>query len=176
MQSKTHPHGFDAAQAAMAVIAALTVSGLVSRRYSPDPTHPRLRRWYKKLDKPGVTPPDPVFGAAWPILLTGLGAGAYRLLRRPPGARRDGAVALAALTLGLVTAYSKVTFGDRNLSAGVVESAVLVGVAASYVVVAAPVDRTAAGLGLPLALWSTFGSWLTVQLRDRNPLLDHGAA
>ena len=161
-------------KAALLVCGALIVSGIISRRYSPDPTHPRLRRWYQQLDKPAVTPPDLVFGAAWPVLLTGLGAGAYRLLRRPPGVARNGGVALAGLTLALVTTYSKITFGDRNLTAGVTESRMLVGVAASYVAVAAATDRPAALLGLPLALWSTFGSWLTVQLQQRNPGLDSG--
>ena len=167
--------GLSGTTAALIVGGALVASGLISRRYSPDPTHPRLRRWYKRLDKPEITPPDPVFGAAWPVLLTGLGIGAYRLLKAPATPARNGAVALAATTLALVTGYSKLTFGDRNLTDGFVESEVLVAVAASYVGVASTVDRKAAALGAPLVLWSTFGSWLTLQLKRRNPELDAGA-
>lgn len=167
--------GLSRASSALAVIGALAVSGIVSRRYSPDPTNPGIRRWYKRLDKPAATPPDPVFGAAWPVLLTGLGMGAYRLLLQPDTPARNSAVALAGLTLGLVTAYSKITFGDRDLSAGALESKVLVGVAAAYVVAASETDRTAAALGVPLLLWSSFGTWLTVQLKRRNRALDSGA-
>ncbi|RYZ95062.1 MAG: tryptophan-rich sensory protein, partial [Moraxellaceae bacterium] len=35
---------------------------------APDPSHPGTRRWYNRLDKPGFTPPDAVFGAVWPLL------------------------------------------------------------------------------------------------------------
>ncbi len=131
------------------VVGALVVSGYISRRYSPDPTHPRLRRWYKSLDKPSATPPDAVFGAAWPVLLTGLGAGTYRLLRRPPAPSRTAAIALAGLTLAMVTCYSKIAFGDRNLTGGTAESQALVGVAGAYVAVASTNDARAAALGAP---------------------------
>ena len=167
--------GLSPAAAALAVGAVLTLSGVLSRPYSPDPTHPRLRRWYKRLDKPGVTPPDAVFGGVWPVLLSALGYGAYRLLRRPSAPARNVAVGLAAGTVGLVTLYSKITFGDRNLSGGFTESEVLIGAATSYVIAAARTDPTAAALGVPLALWSSFGSWLTHELARRNPALDAGA-
>ena len=74
-----------------------------------------------------------------------------------------------------MTGYSKVAFGDRDLTGGAAESRILVGVAAGYVVVAAASDGPAALLGLPLALWSSFGSWLTSELQARNPGLDSGA-
>jgi len=175
MKQMTDSAGFDRNTAIAMVVGALVVSGLVSRRYSPDPTHPRLRRWYKSLDKPNVTPPDAVFGAAWPVLLTGLGAGTYRFLRQPPAPSRNAAIALAGLTLAMVTGYSKIAFGDRNLTRGTAESQALVGVACAYVAVASASDRRAAALGAPLLFWSIFGSWLTAQLRRRNPGLDSGA-
>lgn len=168
--------GLDPLPAGLIVAGALTISGLVSRPYSPDPSHPRLRRWYKALDKPGATPPDAAFGIMWPILLTGLGVGAYRLLRRDSTPARNAALGLAAATVGLVDGYAKITFGDRDLTAGTIESRALVGVAIAYVTTASIVDRPAAALGLPLALWSGFGSWLTDELKQRNPRLDSGAA
>ena len=55
--------------AALASVAAvLGISALVGRRNAPDATHPGVRRWYRKLDKPGFTPPDAAFGAVWPVL------------------------------------------------------------------------------------------------------------
>lgn len=161
--------------AAAIVTGALIVSGLISRRYSPDPSHPRVRRWYKALDKPPETPPDLVFGGVWPILLCALGYGTYRVLRAPAGPDRNAALALAGTSLGLVTAYNKITFGDRNLTLGTGESVVLVATAASFVVVARRVDPKAAAFGAPLALWSSFGAWLTLRLAQRNPALDSGA-
>ena len=44
----------------------MAVSALIGRRYSPEPSHPDIDRWYHDLDKPSYTPPDPVFGGVWP--------------------------------------------------------------------------------------------------------------
>jgi translocator protein len=109
------------ATAALVVGGVWLLNGLVSRRYSPDPSHPDIRRWYKRLDKPGYKPPDPVFGAVWPVLTTLLSVGAYRLLRQPQTAERDTAVALWAL----ITTYGKVAFGERRLTGGVVTATAL---------------------------------------------------
>ena len=55
--------------AALAIAGgAMAVSGLIGRRYSPQPSHPGIERWYRGLDKPSYTPPDPVFGGVWPAL------------------------------------------------------------------------------------------------------------
>ena len=175
MSIKSGRHGLTPREAVAAVASVLMLSGILSRPYSPDPTHPRLRRWYKRLDKSALTPPDAVFGGVWPVLLSALGYGTYRLLRRPPTPQRNTAVALSAATVGLVTLYSKITFGNRDLTGGTRESAVLVATAAAYVAVAAQTDTTAAALGAPLALWSSFGGWLTRDLARRNPGLDAGA-
>ena len=181
MSIKFGRHGFTPREAVAAVASVLALSGILSRPYSPDPTHPRLRRWYKHLDKSALTPPDAVFGGVWQVLLSALGYGTYRLLRllrllrRPPTPQRNTAVALSAATVGLVTLYSKITFENRDLTGGTRESAVLVATAAAYVAVAAQTDTTAAALGAPLALWSSFGGWLTHDLARRNPGLDAGA-
>ena len=159
--------------AAAAIVGGVwLVSGLISRRYSPDPSHPDIRRWYKRLDKPGYKPPDPVFGAVWPVLTTLLSVGAYRLLRTPQTTERDTAAALWALSLALVTTYGKVAFGERNLTGGVVTATALVASCAAYVERAARVDPIAAALGVPITLWSAFGDALTEDLRERNPELD----
>ena len=79
--------------AALAVVgAALGFTAVLAARNAPDPLHPGIRGWYKRLDKPGYTPPDPVFGAVWPVVETGLAIGGYRLLRRPASPARDAAV------------------------------------------------------------------------------------
>ena len=42
--------------AAAAIVGGVwLVSGLISRRYSPDPSHPDIRRWYKRLDSPATS-------------------------------------------------------------------------------------------------------------------------
>ncbi|MDT7934925.1 MAG: TspO/MBR family protein [Sphingomonadaceae bacterium] len=158
--------------AALAVGGALAAAGIVSARYSPNPANRRIWRWYRRLEQPAAKPPDVVFGGVWPVLLAGLGYGAWRLLQRPPAPARNAAVALAGTTLGLVVYYSKLTFGDRRLSAGVAESAALVTTAAAFSLTAAREDRIAALTAVPLTVWSSFGGWLTNELARKNPRLD----
>ena len=164
--------GLSQVTAALAVGGVLLACGLISRRYSPDPTHPNIRRWYKRLDKPGYKPPDAVFGAAWPVLNTLQSAGAYRLLRAPRSPERDVAIGLWLLSQALVTTYGKVAFGDRNLTGGVVTATALVAACAAFVERAARIDPVAAALGVPITAWSAFGDVLTEDLRERNPALD----
>ncbi|UEM02398.1 tryptophan-rich sensory protein [Skermanella rosea] len=163
---------FSPGMAALAVGGALALSGLFSRRYSPDPTHPDIRDWYDSLEKPSYKPPDPVFGAAWPVLSTLLGIGAYRLMRSSPSPERDAALALAALDIAVMSGWAKVFFGERNITGAAIDSAVLVAGAAGYVERASKVDGVAAALGVPFAAWSLFGGVMTEDLRERNRDLD----
>lgn len=156
----------------LAVGGVLALGGLLSRRYSPDPSHPRVFRWYKSLDTPPLKPPDLVFGAIWPVLQGLVSVGAYRLMRAPKSPPRDQALALWAANIVLVTAYATIVFGRRSLSGGVAASGLLVLGAAAFVERAARVDRAAALTGVPFALWSAFGGLLTESLRERNPDLD----
>ncbi|WP_158046782.1 TspO/MBR family protein [Skermanella pratensis] len=163
---------FSPGTAALAVGGALALSGLFSRRYSPDPTHPGIRDWYDSLEKPAYKPPDPVFGAAWPVLSTLLGVGAYRLMRSAPSPERDAALALCALDIAIMSGWAKIFFGERSLTGAAVGSAVLVAGAAGYVERASRVDGVAAALGVPFAAWSVFGGVMTEDLRERNRDLD----
>ncbi|MEG8025392.1 hypothetical protein QP162_15075 [Sphingomonas aurantiaca] len=43
--------------AALIVAGVLGTSAVLGRRNAPDPSHPKTRRWYKRLDKPDFTPP-----------------------------------------------------------------------------------------------------------------------
>lgn len=164
--------GLSPLAAALAVGCVYFGCGLISRRYSPDPSHPDIRRWYGRLDKPGYKPPDAVFGAAWPVLNAMQAAGAYRLLRAPAGPERDAAIGLWLLSQALVTAYGKVAFGEKSLTGGVVTATALVAASAAFVERAARVDPAAAVLGVPITAWSAFGDALTEDLRERNPDLD----
>jgi translocator protein len=164
--------GLSPLAAALTVGSVLLGCGLISRRYSPDPSHPDIRRWYTRLDKPRYKPPDPVFAAAWPVLNSLQSAGAYRLLRAPGGPARDAAIGLWLFSQVLVTAYGKVAFGDKSLTGGVVTATALVAACAAFVERAARIDGVAAVLGIPITAWSAFGDVLTEDLRERNPDLD----
>jgi benzodiazapine receptor len=121
--------------------------GLFSRRYSPDPTHPDIRDWYDSLEKPPYKPPDPVFGAAWPVVTTLLGIGAYRLMRQPRSPERDAALALWAFNVAMTSGWTKIFFSERNITGGAVAGAVMIaGVP--------PMWSGLPGLTVPLRPWA----------------------
>ncbi len=164
--------GLSPATAALIVGGVQVLSGLFSRRYSPDPTHPDIRDWYDSLEKPPYKPPDPVFGAAWPVVTTLLGIGAYRLMRQPRSPERDAALALWAFNIAMTSGWTKIFFGERNITGGAVAGAVMIAGGAAYVERASRVDGTAAALGVPFTAWTAFGDIMTEDLRERNPDLD----
>ena len=51
--------------AAALAAGAVALTAPVSKRYSPTPDHLDIERWYRRLEKPGFTPPDPGMGAGW---------------------------------------------------------------------------------------------------------------
>jgi benzodiazapine receptor len=156
------------------VAGVLAAAGLISRRYSPDPSHPRIRQWYDELEKPSYKPPDPVFGAAWPVLETVHSYGAYRLMRLPRTPERDAALALWLLNISLVTGWAKIFFGERNITGAAVESAAIVASSTAFIERASRVDGIAAASAVPFALWSAFGGAMTEHIRERNPGMDSG--
>jgi tryptophan-rich sensory protein len=151
-----------------AVALAMGISGIVGLRSTPDPLHPRIRRWYKRLDKPDYTPPDPVFGAAWPILETGLAYGGYKMLRSAPSPSRNTAVALWLATTAMIGGWTELFFGRRQLGASAIASGVMTATAAAYVATTARVDRPSAAAAVPLVGWLCFATLLAEKVWERN--------
>lgn len=163
------PPALSRTAAALIVVSVLGVSAAIGRRNAPDPSHPRTRRWYKRLDKPSHTPPDAVFGAVWPVLETGLAVGGYRLLRQPAGPRRTSAVGLWLLNTAMVGGWTEIFFRKRALRSGAVVAGTMVATGGAYVAAAAKVDRPAALLGVPFVGWLGFATLLATRISARNP-------
>ncbi|TXC71237.1 FAD-binding monooxygenase [Sphingomonas ginsenosidivorax] len=155
-----------------AVGALLGASALIGRRNAPDPSHPGIRRWYRRLDKPGFTPPDAAFGAVWPVLGTGLAVGGYRLLRRPAGDARNAAVGLWLLNTAMVGGWTQLFFREKRLGASVAASGAMVVAGAAYVAAAARVDRPAAATAVPFVAWLGFATILAERIWRDNPAED----
>jgi tryptophan-rich sensory protein len=149
---------------------ALGASALLGRRNAPDRSHPAIRRWYRRLDKPGFTPPDAVFGAVWPVLETGLAVGGYRLLRQPSGGARNAAVGLWLLNSAMVGGWTELFFRRNDLRASAAMSGAMILSGAAYVAAAVKVDRPAAATALPFVAWLGFATLLAEQIRERNPV------
>lgn len=124
--------------------------------------------WYRRLDKPKLTPPDPVFGIAWPVIELALAYGGWRLLRQPRTPRRDEALGLLAFNVALIPGYQALFFTARSVTGGFVAAAALATGAWAFVGKAWRQDRPAALAGLPLALWTSFATYLMVEVWRRN--------
>lgn len=150
------------------VIGVLGAAAVVGRRNAPDPSHPRIRRWYHRLRKPGFTPPDSVFGAMWPALETVYAVGGYRILRQPPSPARNTAAALLLGNSAMIGGWTQLFFGERRLGASVGAAAAMFAGSLGYVAAASQVDRKAALTGVPLAAWLGFATLLSEEVWRRN--------
>lgn len=147
---------------------AVLLTAVVSKRYSPTPDHPGIERWYRSLEKPWFTPPDPVQGAGWTVSETALAAGGYRLLRSPSGPARNLALAAWALNFATIAGWAKLFFGNRDLDGSLADVALELAAAVAYVAAASRVDGAAAALGVPYAVWASFGAALDEEVRRLN--------
>lgn len=156
--------------AAGAIVAGVLLSSaLVGRRNAPEPSHPRIDRWYHRLDRPGFTPPDPVFGAVWPVVETALGYGGYRLLRAPAGPARNAGVALWLANSAMIGGWTELFFRQRKLGPSAAAAGAMLAGGVAYVATAAKVDKGAALAGLPFAGWLCFATLLAEEVWRRNP-------
>lgn len=161
-------HGLPAWAAAGIAAGVLGLSALVGRRNAPDPSHPRIRRWYRRLNKPAFTPPDAVFGAVWPVLETLTATGGYRLLRQPATPRRNAAVALWLANSAMIGGWTELFFRKRETGPSTAAAAAMAGGAAALAATAWKVDRPAAATALPLAGWLVFATVLAGEIWQRN--------
>ncbi|MHC9420307.1 tryptophan-rich sensory protein [Sphingomonas citri] len=162
------PGGWSSVAALGLVGLVLGASAVLGRRNAPDRTHPNIRRWYQRLDKPDITPPDAVFGAVWPALEAGLAVGGYRLLRRPSSGRRDAAVALWLANSAMIGGWSELFFRRQRLGASAAASGAMLASGAALVVTAGRVDRTAAATAVPFVGWLGFATLLAERIRRAN--------
>lgn len=150
------------------VATVLGASALLGRRNAPDPSHPSIRRWYRRLEKPAYTPPDAAFGAVWPVLEVGMAVGGYRLLRQPRTRQRDASIGLWLLNTAMIGGWTELFFRKRALTASAAVSGAMVATGGTYAVVAAKTDRLAAAIAVPFVAWLGFATLLADGIRRRN--------
>jgi benzodiazapine receptor len=127
--------------------------------------------WYRLLRKPSFNPPGWVFGPVWTTLYGLMSVSAYRIWRRPPSPERTRALALWATQLGLNGIWSPLFFAKHRVRAALVDLVGLAAAIASYIRVAAKLDRLAAGLMVPYLAWVGFAGLLNGAILRRNRLL-----
>lgn len=160
--------GVSRAGATVLALGVVAAAALIGRHASPTPDHPKTRRWYRDLEKPGFTPPAPAYGMAWTGIQAALAYGGYRLLRRPPSPERTLALSMWGLNQAAIAGWSEIFFGLRAPGAGTIAAGAMVGTAAGYVAAAARADEQAAVAGVPLVLWVSFATVLSEEIWRRN--------
>jgi len=150
---------------------ALALSAALSARHTPAPFHPRTYAYYKRLEKPGFTPPDYAF-AVWGPLWALLGISGYRLWRARPGRARTRALGHWFGAQGLNVLWLWLGFTRRDRGAMALEAGLAIANAAELARQADKVDRPAAILSLPYLAWIGFAGLLSEELwrlnRDRR--------
>ena len=122
-----------------------------------------LETWYAGLERPGLAPPNWVFGPVWTALFALMGVAAWLVWRGLEGpdaafARRGLDWFVGQFVLNL--AWSAAFFGARSTAAGLVVIAALWLAILGTIRAFDRVDRRAALLLVPYLAWVTFAAYL----------------
>jgi benzodiazapine receptor len=148
--------------AAIAPVAAVAVLGSLA-------TTPNIPTWYAGLAKPGFTPPNWLFPVAWTILYTLIAFSGWRVLGTAPatgGLRRTRTLALWAffVQLALNGAWTPVFFARHDLGGGLVVVVALLVTILWTIRLFLPLDRPAALVLVPYAVWVAYASALNAAI------------
>ena len=123
--------------------------------------------WYRTLEKPPLTPPNALFGAAWSVLYVLLGISAFMLLGNVWREKTK----LTALFLGqlvLNTLWTPVFFGMQSLGGALFVILVMLAQGGWLARVAWQENRAAVCLMLPYFAWLCFATYLTAAFWGMN--------
>ncbi|MCC0100441.1 tryptophan-rich sensory protein [Streptomyces flavotricini] len=124
--------------------------------------------WYRSLDKPAWQPPPQAFGVVWTPLYISLAVAGGRALGAAQGKDRVRVAASLGTNLALNAAWTWLFFGCRSPRAGLFGTLLLDFSNAELIHRTWRVDRTAAKMLAPYALWCAFATGLNGSLAARN--------
>lgn len=117
--------------------------------------------WYQTLEPPPGTPPNWVFGPVWTLLYAAMGTALALVWHRvPKGAPKRHALALFGVQFALNLAWSPVFFGLHRIDAALAVIVTLLAAVLMTIRRFLPLDRLAAGLLVPYALWVGYATYL----------------
>ena len=140
----------------LALVFAVGAIGSIAR---PD-------AWYAALAKPWFNPPNAVFAPVWSALYLTIAIAAWRV-NRNSGA--DASILVWGVQLALNGIWSPLFFGWHNLTAALIDIALLLVLVVLNVVLFMRRDRVAGWLMMPYAIWVGFATLLTVSIWRLNP-------
>ena len=127
-----------------------------------------VKTWYADLNKPPFNPPNEVFGPVWTVLYVMMAVAAWRVWRAADRETAQGPLAMFALQLALNLGWSVAFFGLERTGSAVAVILVLELAVISTVLAFRPIDRLAALLMVPYALWVAFAAALNIAIWRLN--------
>lgn len=128
-------------------------------------TLPKINAWYATLVKPAFNPPNWLFGPVWTLLFAMMAYAVYRIwLLRPELPGRNAALVVFYAQLLLNPAWSIAFFGLESPGFGLAVIVPFLAMIVLSIVAFRPLDRTAAMLMVPYAVWVSFATVLNISL------------
>ena len=124
--------------------------------------------WYQTLAKPPFTPPDWLFPPVWTALFVLMGVSAWRVWRQAGWTVARPALGAFSVQLALNLAWSVLFFGAQWVGVALAEIFVLLATILWTLRRFARIDRVAALLLVPYALWVAFAGILTAAIWLQN--------
>lgn len=143
--------GFVALTLAVELVAGLATSSSVST-------------WYPTLKKAPWNPPGWVFGPVWAVLYLMMAIAAWLVWRHRENRGVAGALRLFYLQLSLNFLWSLFFFGLRSPLAGLIDIVLLLIAIILTIVAFQRIDRWAARLMIPYALWVAYATTLNAAI------------
>lgn len=128
----------------------------------------KRKPWYRSLRKSAATPPDWVFGPVWTLLDASIAYSGWRTWRAPDSPERARALRLWGVQMALNASWSPLFFGAHRPKASAAVSMALVPTLAAYIASARQIDKTAGNVLLPYLGWTSFATFLNVQILRKN--------
>lgn len=132
---------------------------------SGDTTASAIDGWYRTLNKPFFNPPDWVFAPVWTTLFIFMGIAGARIYNK--GTDKSGVkkgLMLFVLQLALNAAWSQFFFGMQYPALALADILILLTVILLCIRQYFRIDKTAAWLFVPYALWVTFATLLNASI------------
>lgn len=145
---------------ALPVAATAVLGGIGTRPGSP---------WYRSLAKPPWQPPAAAFGPVWTSIYALTAVAAARTLDRLDAADRRRYAGLLGANLALNTGFSWAFFTAERPRLALADQVALEATTLALLRRSAAVDRTAAAMLAPYALWNAFAIALNADIVRRNP-------
>ena len=150
------------------VLAAFAAACLCIGALAGIATAHSVATWYPALAKPAFTPPDWVFAPVWTVLYVMIAVAGWRVWRERAAVGRRTALAVYAAQLALNLAWSFLFFGARMIGPAFAEIVLLLLAIVGNISLFWRIDRMAAWLLVPYALWVAFAGLLNFALWRMN--------